>query len=257
MSIRETIRPIDITHTSTFALEGTCGRLVPLFAAISIETLQPSIQAFTQKAAAYSKALERETISVRTEEIQRLDRERDLALTELFRNIANERHSGDPAITAAAHACDIVLRTFGNPARRPMTTQTNILRDITDELTTPAMLPNLQRLPIAHAITLKLQSLNARFGELFNARTFEYGDREPGIVRRTRKDVEAALRLVIGKINAYILLYGNATLADTVASADSILEEARHLINRRAGQRHRHADEGGATAESGDAAEGT
>ena len=84
--------------------------------------------------------------------------------------------------------------------------------------------------PSARALTAKLQGLNDRFSDLFTARILEHDPRTKGIVRLPRKELETALRALIEKVNAYILIFGDAGLAAAVASANSILSDARHLL---------------------------
>ena len=245
------VHTIHLGHLPNTALDQTSTRLVPVFNGITLPLLLPAVQAFAAKSAAYSAAVKRQLISVLTEEIQALERNRDHALTELFRDVANELQSTTPAIREAAHRVDTALRNYGNPSRLPMDMQTNVINDIIAALISPDVVPYTEKLIVAKAVTFRLSALNNDFARLFNERVAEHDHREKGIVQRTRRELEPALRRAIDKINAWQLLNeDSAELADTVASANSILEESQHLINRRAGQRHRAGDGG----EGGEAA---
>ena len=243
-----TIIEISITRLTDPALDETAMRLVPVINKITVEPLPPAIADFVQKAGAYSAAISQQRISILTKDIQLLDRNRDHTLTELFRDIANELQSKDPATRDAAYALDIILHTYGNPSRRPMDIETNVLRDICNKLTDSSMAAHLTKLPVAKALTTKLQTLNNQFSDLFTQRIAEHEHKEKGLVRRLRKDLETALYNTIGKINSVINLYGDTGLAAAVTSANTILEEAQHLINRMASHRHHEEGEGGQTA---------
>ena len=247
MSTPKMIEHIHITHMTDPDLDQTATRLIPVFVpALDQKPLRMALEDLVEKATVYSEALKQQRISVYTEDIQALERNRDRALTELFHDVANDLLSTDPSAREAAHRVDVILRTYGNPAHRPMDTQTNVVNDIITALTDPSMAIPLNKLTVTRALVVKLLTLNNHFSELFNQRIAEHDHREKGIVRRTRKELETALRLAIDKINAYLLLFDAPELAGLAAAANAILEEAAHLINRRAGQRHRGEDAGGA-----------
>ena len=248
MSATLLISRIRLSHMVDPGADQTYERLVTVFNNVGPAPLRPAAQTFAEKAAAYSEVLHKQSISPLTDGIQLSTSDRDRALTVLFRSVANALLSPDAATRAAAHQCDTILRSFGNPARRPMDTQTNVTKDILETLNAPDTAPALARLPVAKAAADSLAAINASFAAAFDQRIAERNGRETGAVRRARKQADAAARDIISKINAYIILFGDAGLADTVASANSILDDAKHLINRRAGQRHRH--DGGESAES-------
>ena len=226
----------------------TARDLVPVLNKITIDPLPTLITAFAQQAAEYSAAVKQQRISPLTEEIQLIERNRDHTYNELHRDIANELHSADPATRAAAHELDVILRTFGNPTKLPMKDETNILRDICTRLTDSSMAVHLSKLPIAKALTTKLQTLNNQFETLYAKRIAEHDHKEIGIVHRLRKALEPALNLLISQINGYILIYGDTGLAAAVAAANSILTDSEQLAHRRAGHRHHEEGEGGQPA---------
>ena len=219
MSTPVMIDPIDITRMTDPDIDETCVRLNQPFRNIILEPVLSAVQGFQEKGAFYSDTLKQRRISVRTEDIQLLERNRDRSLTEVFHANANELLSTAQATREAAHQVDVILRDHGNPAHRPMDTQTNIVRDIIAEVTAADMAPYLAELPVVNAVVARLKTLNDEFSRLFTARIAEHDHREKGVVRRTRKELEAALRLLIDKINAYILLFGDEGLADIVAAA--------------------------------------
>ena len=249
MNTSNLIINIKLSYLTNAELDETSLRLVPVFnTIITVEPLPPFVADFAQKTSAYSAAIKQQQVSVLTRDIQLLDRNRDRALTELFHDVANETLSKDPATRDAAYALDAILRTYGNPARRPMDDQTNIVRDICNRLTDSSQAANLTKLPTAKALTAKLQTLNNQFSDLYTQRIAEHDHKETGIVQRLRKELEPSLQQLITKTNAYIHLYGDTALAPAVASINSILTDAKHLINRRAGQRHHDGGEGPAPA---------
>ena len=83
------IETIHLANMTDPHADQTYTGLVPIFNTIAITVLQAAAQEFEATAKRYSDALKQQRISVVTEDIQALDRNRDRALTGLFHEIAN------------------------------------------------------------------------------------------------------------------------------------------------------------------------
>ena len=119
MSNPATIKNIDLSRLTNAELDEASLSLIPVLNKITTEPLPPFIADFTQKTSAYSAAIKQQQISVLTEDIQNLDRNRDRALTELFHAVANELLSTDPATRAAAVAsANSILTDYEHLANR-------------------------------------------------------------------------------------------------------------------------------------------
>ena len=223
----------------------TYSNLIAIYARITEEKLTPAVQAFTQAANNLVNSIRQQAASANTREIQALQRQRDLLLTDLFRGAAIGLSNIDSTIASAANRVNVVLRTYGNPSREPMDTQTRAIDEIIADLSTDSLRPDLDLLPTCKTAIEQLIAANTAFDKLFHDRTIEIKDRERGITARHRLEADAAAEYAADIINSFIKLFNESSLDIIVGEANATLDEARALIHRRAAQRHRKEEKEG------------
>ena len=214
------------------------------FATVTDEKILGAVFAHCAASDAFTAILSQTIASVITRELERLERDRDRMLTELFHANDNGLVRADAEVRDAAENIDIVLRHYRNPARQPMDAQTEIIGKILHDLAQPAMLPHLAKLPVCKAAVEDLTKINAEFSTLFDKRMRESEAYVTGLIAKRRVAVDAAAREVVRRINGYIDYMNEPTYDALVLIANTILKDAQHIITRRLAHR-KGGEEGG------------
>jgi hypothetical protein len=210
------------------------GNLSDIYEKITIAELKPAAQAFVQACEKLSERIRQDVASVRSKELASLDKLRDRTLTDLFRAAASGLKNPDKSAAAAALEIDKTLRLLGNPSRLPIAQQTNITRKIIRDLSSDAMLPFIVHLPVVKGAVEQLRKTNEAFTELFSQRTVELESRTIGITAQSRGEADEAAGAMVEKINAFITIYEPPALEPIVLSVNTVLDQARVVVNRRA-----------------------
>ena len=211
------------------------------FATVTDEKILGAVFAHCAASDAFTAILSQTIASVITRELERLERDRDRMLTELFHANDNGLVRSDPEVRGAAENIDIVLRHYRNPARQPMDAQTEIIAKLLHDLAQPDMLPHLAKLPVCKAAVEDLTKVNAEFSTLFDKRMRESEAYVTGLIAKRRAEVDAAAREVVRRINGYIDYMNEPTYNALVLIANTILKDAQHIINRRLAHRNGEA----------------
>ena len=252
----EKIHDFQYSKMHNAAASQTYNHLGKHYRTIQQPFLERFVAEFTAANAAFSDVLRQPIFFAVTREMRPLERDRDRALTLLFRAVANGLRAADEPVRDAANALDVVLRRHRNPAALPQDEQSSVTAKLLRDLTSPATLPHLQKFPIAHAAALQIQELNNRFQALFNQRIAESKNRVIGLTERRRATADRAARNLARAINSYRdLIPDDRDLDAVIHAVNAILHEARlTLIRLRAARRRRDGKgDGSGVPAAGDA----
>jgi hypothetical protein len=143
-----------------------------------------------------------------TADLQEADRRRDL----LFRGMVDANRSAlrhfDPAVSEAAHRLKIVFDTYGNIAAKPLNEETsaiyNMLQEFNGRYAADAALAGLT------PWVQQLEAANSAFDLLMKERYDETATRTHLVLKQCRGKVDEAYRAIVERINATIVLQGEA-----------------------------------------------
>ena len=210
------------------------GRLLNDFFPITIEMLVPGIRLFEQDYIAFTEAFRQMTASVETEPMHDLDRLRNHTLTDLFHGVSTALLNPSENVKDAAHRVDTALKPYGNPAKLTVDAKTRIITEMIEALLAPELASCYTYLRAVRDTIDHLTEANNRYDRLYDERLAEIEARGHGITATARAQVNASARNVAMAINAHIWLFRDGTLDDAARRANTILDDARHTMHRRA-----------------------
>jgi len=170
-----------------------------------------------------------------TAEIHKADKARDEIWSGInSMNKAALKHF-DPEVQKAAQRLKIVFDTYGNIAKKPLDEQTsavyNILQDLQGKYAA-----DVAKVGIEQWVT-ELQARNIAFGALVKDRFDETALRTDVVLKEARAALDTAYRIIIERINAFMLLEGAAEYEHFIRALNAIVDHYADTLARRTGKK--------------------
>jgi hypothetical protein len=183
---------------------------------------------YTQKYADESKAMVYISKSSYNEQLAAADDRRDM----IFRGLADtifaaQNHYKDENI-AAAKKLAIILNTYGNIANESYDEETALISKLVKELQGNYM-AETQLLGLAEWVE-ELKKSNTVFQTLKDQRYSEESEKTELRMKNVRKQMDEIYKNIINRINAQILLNGEANYKDFVTALNLRIEHYKTLI---------------------------
>ena len=168
------------------------------------------------------------TKSATTDEIEIWDKSRDFCFRGLSDKVMNSLNHFDPEVRAAAKRAKVIFDTYGNLAPKPNDEESGLIKGLITDLRTkiPADLITLE---IVEWIA-ELERLENEYLALQNARDSEAAHRSDLRMKNERMEVDAAYRTIITRINALIIVNGEAAYTEFVRELNARIERAQDAI---------------------------
>jgi hypothetical protein len=183
------------------------------------------------------RALEVIRKSALTDAITDADAARDNAYRGFVMIVETNRHSANPAKVQAAANIQVVIDHYGNFTHKSYNEETasihNLLQDINTRCAADITVLNAQEWVDG------LADANQTFNDLMNQRFDESAGQENINLRENRKDIDKAYNEIVDRINASILLNGEATHADFVKRLNERINYFKNTLARRKGWAHK------------------
>ena len=156
---------------------------------------------YEQTVKAFDDALKQIRESEYSKAIADADARRDNAWWNLRAMVTVSMNHFMEEITIAAHPIDILLRGHGDPTRLANLVETNILRNLIQDLEIPKNAARIQTMGLTDWVT-ELKAATDEFSTLFDRRADEQSVFVTGITKETRKTTEEAYRTIVSVINS-------------------------------------------------------
>jgi len=180
------------------------------------------------------EALKKIPKSALTEEIQKADKRRDSAFTALVYKHRSALSDFRPEIQQAAKKLSILFNTYGNLSRKPLVEQTSGIYNIMQELR-GGYAEAIQTLELQELVD-ELEAAGNHFSLLYRQRLDESAQKTKTVLSQERKNMDAAYRQLVQRLNALILVEGEAAFADFVQALNTLISKYKTLMAQRAGK---------------------
>jgi hypothetical protein len=178
-------------------------------------------------------ALEAIPKSPLTQQVTDADEARDSAFRGFALAVETQSYNPDPAKVQAAYNIQVVIDHYGNIALKPYTEETTAINNLVQDINTRCA-DDVALLGIGEWIT-ELNNTNKAFDDLMNRR-FDKAAGQPHInLRETRKAADKIFSEIINRINASIIIYGEANYADFVNKLNERIGYFRNTLAKRKG----------------------
>ena len=180
-------------------------------------------------------ALKKIMKSAITAEINDADSYRD----EIFSGMVEANKSAlkhyDNNVREAAKRLKIVFDTYGNISRKPLDEETsaiyNILQDLKGKYAADAETVGL------NGWIAELEQANETFSALMLDRYDESATRTSLVMKQVRQQVDDAYRTISERINASIIIEGEAQYADFVTTLNTVIKRYADILAQRKGKK--------------------
>ena len=156
---------------------------------------------YEQTVQAFDDALKQIRESEYSKAIADADARRDNAWRNLRAMVTVSMNHFVEEIATTAHPIDILLRGHGDPTRLANLVETNVLRNLIQDLEIAKNVARIQALGLTEWVT-ELKTANEQFSTLFEQRADEQSVFVTGITKETRKATEEAYRTIVSVINS-------------------------------------------------------
>jgi hypothetical protein len=191
-------------------------------AALKIDTLWPAFMAlFT----ALDEALKKISKSALTEKIHDADKARDSIFAGIvkFNKVILDHHF-DPAFHEAASQIEIVLRTYGNVAAKPINEETSAIYNLVQELTSEKYRTFVTLIGLMTWVA-KLSDINTQLEGHIKERDRENAPKHHIVMKKARADIDAAYKNIIDTLNSLIFL-------KLLTNCESFVETLNTVVQR-------------------------
>ena len=227
------IQQFPYSHLANANLSGVCNRLSTAFDGFPKEEVRSAINSFTAKAAEFNKSIRQITASPYSQNLNEIEPERDRLINLLYKMVSDATKSRNDDLKEAGNQVNVVLRTYGKPAKMPIDQQTIITRKILRDLGAESLTNYIKLIPGLAAVVTQVEELNEVFDDLYNARTADHKEIEKGLTLRLRGELINSVRAAVEAVNAAAVLFPDYEIEYIVKSANAILDQARvNLANR-------------------------
>ena len=214
-------------------LSGVAKRLAFALDRFPREEARPAIVAFDAKATEFNESIRQATASSYSLDLKEIDPERDRLNRLLARMVNDAAKSRNDTLKDAANRINVVLNTYGKPARMPIDQQTIVTQKLVRDLYANGNGAYLAMIPGATEVVTQLEELNDIFNDLYTARTVGREKIEKGLTLRLRGELIKSLLTAVEAVNATATLFPDDEIDDVIKSANAIIDQARiNLANR-------------------------
>lgn len=185
--------------------------------------------------ATYTPLLENEGValvaiskSATTEEIEIADKNRDFTFRGLADRVTNSLNHFNPEVREAARRVKVIFDEYGNLAPKPNDEESGLISSLIADLR--AKVPaEIQTLAIVDWMD-ELERLNKVFIVLEATRNSEEASRTELRMKQVRVQVDAAYKKIVKRINALIVVNGEAPYAEFVKELNARISRAQDSI---------------------------
>jgi hypothetical protein len=168
------------------------------------------------------------TKSATTEEIRIADHDRDVTFRGLVDEVRSKLNHFRPEVRDVAKRTLVILDAYGNLAPKPDDEESGLIRKLIVDLRTKIGV-EFGLLGLEDWIA-ELETRNDRFITLESTRNSEEAKRTSLRMKQVRLEVDAAYRAVIERINALIIVNGEAPYAEFVKEMNARIGRAQDAI---------------------------
>jgi hypothetical protein len=134
----------------------------------------------------------------------------------------------------AARVVKRVITKYGNMRAKTNVEETTAIRSMASELINPENLPYSTKLGAIEWIT-KIDEENEEFSVLFASRNKENGKRPSGCTRDARLITDPAYNAIVDRINALVIVNGEANYNSFITELNGIIEGLKTTIAQQQG----------------------
>jgi hypothetical protein len=164
----------------------------------------------------------------------------------LFRGIADYVKSGlnhfDPVKREAARRIEIVLENYGNIAAKTLDQETAAIDDLLRELRDGDYPALVNSFGLGEWL-VQLDAENQTFKTLMFARYGETSQRPSTRMKIARKNTDAALRIIIDRVEALATVNGIAQYEAFIRELNAVIERYKNLVAAEAGKRKKSSEQ--------------
>lgn len=171
----------------------------------------------------FDDALKPVGASAFTQNITRLDYERDAAYHGITKQISNRLRHFNANKVKAAQTLEIIFRKYGDPTDLPYIQENGVLTQLLQELEQPAAVQALATID-ATDWAAELKRVHAGFLEHFHERTNEQAGIVTGISKEARKAMDKAYLACITRLNALAEIQGDAAFAPWIGAVNELID---------------------------------
>ena len=180
------------------------------------------------------EALKKVIKSAITADIETADRTRDLTFSGLVGTNKAALNHFDPETSAAARRLKVLFDTFGNLAVKPLNEETSAIYNLLQELS-GKYAPDMQKVGLAGWAN-KLEADNKAFDKLVKERNDENSDKTQLKMKETRTATDKVYADIVKRINALIIVEGEAAYSAFVNKLNGYIDKYNHLLAQRVGR---------------------
>ena len=174
------------------------------------------------------------TKSATTEELEAADKNRDFTFRGTADKVTNSLNHFDPQVREAAKRVKVIFDTYGNLVPKPDDEESGLISSLIEDLRTkvPADIATIQLVDwIA-----ELERLNNAFITLEATRNSEEAKKSELRMKKVRVVVDVAYNKIVKRINALIIVNGEAPYAEFVKELNVRIGRAQDSIALSRGQ---------------------
>lgn len=168
------------------------------------------------------------TKSATTEEVETADKNRDFTFRGLADKVTNSLNHYDPVVREAGRRTKVIFDGYGNLVPKPDDEESGLISSLIADLRTKVS-AEIQTLAIVEWIN-ELERLNNLFIALEATRNSEEATRTELRMKQVRVEVDAAYKKIVKRINALIIVNGEAPYAEFVKELNARITRAKDSI---------------------------
>lgn len=180
------------------------------------------------------------TRSATTDEIDAADKDRDSTFRGVADKVKNDLNHFNPEVREAARRVKVIFDAYGNLAPEPDDEESGLLTSLIADLRTKAatdivlltMIDWIAELERRNNVVITLQA----------SRNSEKANRTELRMKKVRIQVDAVYRKIVERINALIIVNGEAPYAEFVNEVNARIGRATDVIAKRKGRSDKDSD---------------
>jgi len=169
------------------------------------------------------------TKSATTVQIEIADKDRDSTFRGLADKVQNGLNHFNPAVRDTAKRVLVIFDSYGNLVRKPQDEESGLIKSLIADLRTKISPNDLMLLEIIDWVA-ELERRNNSFIKLQDSRNSEEAKRTELRMKQVRSDIDPVYKQLVERINALILVNGEAPYADFVKEVNARINRAHDAI---------------------------
>jgi len=198
---------------------------------LTLETDKQMVDDFKAAVAAFDTALKASSTNPNTAEVEAADAEVDRnwrTLTQLAKTLT--QYPSDD-VRAAAAEIYAIMKKYGDITGMAYNEEYGNLHNALQDLA--ALSAEKQKATLADVLITELQAGYEKFTAASEKRDAEEAKRQVGIVKQSRTACDAAYRTLVGRVNALVLVNGEASYSTFIAQVNVIVADAKATLSSR------------------------